>query len=106
MYASKRFLQVTPSLRVLEAVDVSGAIGDRKKKPAIFQPFGEVSITFIALFAISQSKCQPGYVPKDAFDISPLSRSVGIVTRDGIVISDPTKYVIRTVQSQSAKLTL
>jgi len=75
MYASKRFLQVTPSLRVLEAVDESGAVGKRKKKPTVFQPFGE-----------------SGYVPKDAFDISPLSRSVGIVTRDGIVISDPTNF--------------
>jgi hypothetical protein len=94
MYAAKRFLQVSPSLRVLEAVDVSGAVGTRKKKPAMFQPFGEVSIIFITLFAILQSERQPGYVPKDAFDISPLSRAVGIVTRDGIVISDPTKCVI------------
>ena len=57
MYASKRLLQVTPSLNVLEAVDVSGTVGKRKQKqkPAIFQPFGEVGVVILALFGISQS---------------------------------------------------
>ncbi|KAK2460341.1 hypothetical protein APHAL10511_007730 [Amanita phalloides] len=75
MYASKRLLQLNPTLHVLEAVDSSRAVGKRTKKPTTFQLLGE-----------------PGYVPKDAFDISPLSRTVGIVTQDGIVISDPTNF--------------
>ncbi|GLB40420.1 putative CNH domain containing protein [Lyophyllum shimeji] len=32
----------------------------------------------------------PGYVPRDAFDISPLLRTVGICSKEGIVILDPT----------------
>ena len=105
MYASKRLLQVTPSLRVLEAIDVSGAVGKRKQKqkPAMFQPFGEVGSVVLAFFVTSKKQRQSGYVPKDAFDISPLTRSVGIVTRDGIVISDPTKSVFQTLEKSISK---
>jgi RHO1 GDP-GTP exchange protein 1/2 len=64
MYASKRLLQVTPSLNVLEATDVSGAIGKRKKRPAMFQPVGEVSSIILALFAISQSDASLATYPR------------------------------------------
>ncbi|KAF8627002.1 hypothetical protein AX15_004586 [Amanita polypyramis BW_CC] len=80
MYASKRLLQVTPSLHVLEAVDASNLVAKRGRKLRNFQPFGE-----------------SGYVPKDATDISPLVKSVGVVTRDGIVIADPTNFAKSTV---------
>ncbi len=36
---------------------------------------------------------QAGYVPKDAYEITPLVKTVGICTDDGIVILDPTKCV-------------
>jgi hypothetical protein len=66
MYASKRLLQVTPSLHVLEAVDVSGAVGKRKQKqkPAMFQPFGEVGSVILGLFVISQSNVSLATYPR------------------------------------------
>lgn len=42
---------------------------------------------------------QAGYVPKDAYDLTPLVKTVGICTSDGIVILDPTKSVSSTVPS-------
>ncbi|KAG5353522.1 hypothetical protein C0989_005969 [Termitomyces sp. Mn162] len=33
-----------------------------------------------------------GYVPRDAYDISPLTKTVGICAEKGIIIVDPTKY--------------
>lgn len=36
---------------------------------------------------------QPGYVPKDAYDMTTLVKTIGICTHDGIVILDPMKYV-------------
>ncbi|KIL67598.1 hypothetical protein M378DRAFT_9368 [Amanita muscaria Koide BX008] len=75
MYASKRLLQVNPSLHVLEAVDASGAVGKRSGMPASFRPFGE-----------------SGYVPRDPTDIIPLTKNVGVITHDGIVIVDPINF--------------
>lgn len=35
---------------------------------------------------------QPGYVPKDAYDMTALVKTIGICTNsDGIVIPDPTR---------------
>ena len=76
---------------------------DAKEKARHLSTFWGGGYRFYCFVAISRSECQSGYVPKDAFDISPLSRSVGIVTRDGIVISDPTKYVIQTVHNSLGK---
>ncbi|KAG7089591.1 hypothetical protein E1B28_011258 [Marasmius oreades] len=78
IYASKKFLQSSLNLHVLEAVDISEVEPSRKKRheisgPKSFRPFG-----------------QPGYVPKDAYDITPLTRTIGICSRDGIVVVDPT----------------
>ncbi|KAF9267744.1 hypothetical protein L218DRAFT_970604 [Marasmius fiardii PR-910] len=80
IYASKKFLQSSLNLHVLEAVDVSEAKVAPKKRhdtrdpgPKSFRPFG-----------------QPGYVPKDAYGITPLTKTIGICSRDGIVVVDPT----------------
>ncbi|KAL0580975.1 hypothetical protein V5O48_001067 [Marasmius crinis-equi] len=80
IYASKKFLQSSLNLHVLEAVDASDAdLTPKKRKapsgPRSFRPYGE-----------------PGYVPKDAYDITPLVKTIGICSRDGIVVVDPTKY--------------
>ncbi|KAJ8072495.1 hypothetical protein PM082_016054 [Marasmius tenuissimus] len=78
IYSSKKFLQSSLNLHVLEAVDASEAdLTPKKKKPNMgpksFRPFNE-----------------PGYVPKDAYDITPLVKTIGICSRDGIVVVDPT----------------
>ncbi|KAF9468071.1 hypothetical protein BDZ94DRAFT_1209777 [Collybia nuda] len=77
IYASKRRLQVSMALQVLEAVHtVAAPLSTRRNgvpSPLSFRSFGE-----------------PGYIPKDAYDITPLSKTVGVCTRDGVVIIDPT----------------
>ncbi|KAF5377347.1 hypothetical protein D9757_007993 [Collybiopsis confluens] len=80
VYAAKKMLQVTLSLHVLEVVDVSEAAlapkrdqNQRGKFESSFRPFGD-----------------PGYVPKDAFDVTALIKTVGICARNGILIVDPT----------------
>ncbi|KAF8071933.1 hypothetical protein FPV67DRAFT_907308 [Lyophyllum atratum] len=76
MFASKRRLQSSLDLHVVEAVPSSALSPQRTTNPTLkhsFRPFG-----------------QPGYVPRDAFDISPLLKTVGICSKDGIVIVDPT----------------
>ncbi|KAF9003954.1 hypothetical protein BDQ17DRAFT_1399669 [Cyathus striatus] len=76
IYASKRRLGTTLTLNVLQAVDSSDILSPKRasaKTPSSFVVFGE-----------------PGFIPKDAYDISPLVKTVGICTHDGIVIADPT----------------
>ncbi|KAF8638287.1 hypothetical protein AX17_002307 [Amanita inopinata Kibby_2008] len=75
IFASKRRLQLYPTLSVLEAVDVSeiALTAKRGRKPTSFRAYGE-----------------SGYVPKDAVDVSPLTKTIGVCTNDGIVIADPT----------------
>ncbi|KAJ7475856.1 hypothetical protein FB451DRAFT_1351235 [Mycena latifolia] len=77
VYASKRLFQSTLDLHVLEAVDSSGAILSPKRSntnPAShFRPFGE-----------------PGFIAKDAHDITALVKTIAISTHDRIVILDPT----------------
>ncbi|TRM64679.1 hypothetical protein BD626DRAFT_547079 [Schizophyllum amplum] len=78
IYAAKKMLQVSLSLHVLEVIDSPEAIlsprrGGPSKHPSSFRRFGE-----------------PGYVPKDAHNITTLTKTVGICTTDGIVIVNPT----------------
>ncbi|KIK63091.1 hypothetical protein GYMLUDRAFT_163599 [Collybiopsis luxurians FD-317 M1] len=80
VYAAKKLLQVTLSLHVLEVVDVSEAmltpkreLRGHKQSTSSFRPFGD-----------------PGYVPKDAFDVTALVKTIGICARGGILIVDPT----------------
>jgi hypothetical protein len=50
----------------------------------LIKPFAEThSLTFR----------KPGFVPRDAFDVTALTKNIAICTQDGIVIADPTKYV-------------
>ncbi|KAE9407826.1 hypothetical protein BT96DRAFT_914477 [Gymnopus androsaceus JB14] len=80
VYAVKKMLQTTLSVHVLEVLDIShndAALTpkreNRGKAPSSFRPFGDA-----------------GYVPKDAFDVTPLVKTIGICARGGIVIVDPT----------------
>ncbi|KAK0223358.1 hypothetical protein IW262DRAFT_820050 [Armillaria fumosa] len=84
IYASKKLLQVSLSLQVLEAVDVSETPMSPRRSSSTtgrsFRPFGDA-----------------GYVPKDAYEITPLVKTIGICTEDGIVILDPTNLARSTV---------
>ncbi|KAF5382217.1 hypothetical protein D9615_004363 [Tricholomella constricta] len=75
MYASKRRLQASLDLHVVEVSHSSALSPQQISNPPprnSFRAFGET-----------------GYIPRDAFDISPLSKTVGICAKDGIVIVDP-----------------
>lgn len=39
-------------------------------------------------------KPQPFYVPKDAYDVMPLVKTIAVSTEKGIAIVDPTGYVL------------
>ncbi|KAJ7707684.1 hypothetical protein B0H17DRAFT_1000886 [Mycena rosella] len=78
VYASKRHFQTTLDLHVLEAVDPGGTILSPKRTKAsssasYFRPYGD-----------------PGFVAKDAHDITALVKTIAIATSDRIVILDPT----------------
>uniref|UniRef100_A0A8H7Y279 Rho1 guanine nucleotide exchange factor 1 n=1 Tax=Psilocybe cubensis TaxID=181762 RepID=A0A8H7Y279_PSICU len=80
IYCSKRRLASSMTLQVLEALDVKDlSIVPRRSIASnmhCFRPYGE-----------------PGYIPKDAYDIVALSKTVGVCTNDGIVTLDPTNIV-------------
>ncbi|KAF8149926.1 hypothetical protein B0H34DRAFT_731762 [Crassisporium funariophilum] len=84
IYASKRRLSSSMTLHVLEAVDSSELVLTPKRSVASnmrsFRPFGD-----------------PGYVPKDAYDVIALAKTIGICTNDGIVTADPTNLANSTV---------
>jgi len=77
VYASKRLFQTTLDLHVLEAADSSAAVLSPKRSNTgsdrYFRPFGD-----------------PGFVAKDAHDITALVKTIAISTSDRIVILDPT----------------
>ncbi|KAJ3783008.1 hypothetical protein GGU11DRAFT_848965 [Lentinula aff. detonsa] len=76
VYAVKKLLQVTLSLHALEVMDVSDVAFTPKrssKSSHSFRTFGDA-----------------GYAPKDAFDVTPLVKTIGICARGGILIVDPT----------------
>ncbi|KAJ7170691.1 hypothetical protein C8R43DRAFT_1149693 [Mycena crocata] len=77
VYASKRHFQTTLDLHVLEATDSSAAVLAPKRSntnpPRYFRPFGD-----------------PGFVAKDAHDITALLKTIAISTHDRVVILDPT----------------
>ncbi|KAJ7603752.1 hypothetical protein DFH06DRAFT_1256028 [Mycena polygramma] len=77
VYAAKRLFQTTLDLRVLEAVDPTSSVLAPKRSntslPNFFRPYGD-----------------PGFVAKDAHDITPLVKTIAIATQDRIVILDPT----------------
>ncbi|KAG1781631.1 hypothetical protein EV702DRAFT_1177351 [Suillus placidus] len=75
VYALKSFFQIT--VHALEACNLSELrrTPSRGSQGSIssFRPFGE-----------------PLYVPKDAYSVTPLAKTVAITTEKGIVIADPT----------------
>ena len=48
---------------------------------------------------------QPFTVPKDAHDITFLTRTIGICTEKGVVVVDPTKWVTWPYLESSAEVT-
>ncbi|KIY71515.1 Dbl domain-containing protein [Cylindrobasidium torrendii FP15055 ss-10] len=87
VYAYRKLLQVSLSLQVVEVLDISESnIAPKRglsfgRKPAeqeskSFRPYGEA-----------------GYVPKDAYDVTALIKTIGVCTADGIVIADPTNLM-------------
>ncbi|KAF4571140.1 hypothetical protein EYR36_008468 [Pleurotus pulmonarius] len=75
IYASRKTLSLSLSLNVLEAVDVGATTTvPRRSGPTMsFRPLGE-----------------PGYIPKDAHDMTVLVKTIGVCTAEAIVIADPT----------------
>ena len=59
-----------------------------------FRSFGDVCSTLTAAigFSLMPRYCsQPFTVPKDAYDVTILTKTIGICTEKGIVVADPTK---------------
>ncbi|KAJ7227194.1 hypothetical protein GGX14DRAFT_418522 [Mycena pura] len=77
VYASRRLFQNSLDLYVIEAVDHSETILSSKRSNAnadrYFRRFGD-----------------PGFVNKDAHNITPLVKTIAVSTSDRIVILDPT----------------
>ncbi|KAF7327861.1 hypothetical protein MKEN_00366000 [Mycena kentingensis (nom. inval.)] len=78
VYACRRIFQTSLDLHVLEAVDHEKALSpvskrSKDKGTRYFRPFGD-----------------PGFVAKDAHDITPLVKTIAIATSDRMVILDPT----------------
>jgi len=57
-----------------------------------FRPFGEVSGCNSLPPRVLTTGNQTLYVPKDAYSITPLAKTIAISTEKGIVIADPSKY--------------
>ncbi|KAH7911069.1 hypothetical protein BJ138DRAFT_1113504 [Hygrophoropsis aurantiaca] len=74
-YAVKTFLQVT--VHVAEAaIPTDLRLTPQRSTPGVslgFRPFGD-----------------PLYVPKDAYNVTPLAKTIAISTEKGIVVADPT----------------
>ena len=64
----------------------------------VFQAFRECKLIFLYRYAritleLSFDCVQPFYVPRNAFDITLLSKTVAVAGDKGITIVDPMKYV-------------
>lgn len=79
IYASKKRLQTSTALNVMEAVDKSAPFSHHGSSLS-FRPVGE-----------------PGYVPRETYDVTPLVRTVGMSTDKGIIIIDPINVAHSTV---------
>ncbi|KAF7374933.1 hypothetical protein MSAN_00379400 [Mycena sanguinolenta] len=78
VYASKRLFQTTLDLHVLEAVDANTSVLSPKRTN------GSGSARFFRQYG------DPGFITKDAHDITALVKTIAISTQDRIVILDPT----------------
>jgi len=57
-----------------------------------FRPLGEMSRCNSLPLRVLTAGNQTLYVPKDAYSITPLAKTIAISTEKGIVIADPSKY--------------
>ncbi|KAF8806960.1 hypothetical protein BYT27DRAFT_7101268 [Phlegmacium glaucopus] len=87
IYGSKRRLGTSLTLHVVEALDSSElALSPTSPTRSMattarsFRPLGE-----------------PGFIPKDAYDIATLVKSIGICTSTGVLIADPTNLANSTI---------
>lgn len=87
-------------MNVVEVIDTSEAtLAPRRTVSTTptrgYRPFGEVCV-FLDVAGDGYThiyKLKPGFIPKDAYNVTPLNKMIGICTNDGIVIADPTKSV-------------
>ncbi|KIM84853.1 hypothetical protein PILCRDRAFT_817654 [Piloderma croceum F 1598] len=91
IFASKKLLQVT--VHILEAINLSNNMSPRRSSgnSLSFRPFGG-----------------PFYIPKDAYDVTPLVKTIAVSTEKGIIILDPTnlhKSVVTVVPDLSSAST-
>ena len=94
IYASRKLLQVT--VHILEAVHISEHMNSRRNIGGTlsFRSFGGVSgAIMINMKSSADWAHQPFYIPKDAYDVTPLVKTIAVCTEKGIMILDPTKYV-------------
>ncbi|KAF8910664.1 hypothetical protein CPB84DRAFT_1842646 [Gymnopilus junonius] len=83
IYASKRRLATSMNVQVLEAVgstDQSLVTSRKSATSQTFRPFGEA-----------------GYMPKDAYDVVSLAKTIGVCTSAGIITLDPTNIAHSSV---------
>lgn len=83
------------TLHVLEAVSSAEQSMQPRRTHALaprsFRTYGEVSSAWVLSIIFIVVLIQPGYVPKDAYNIVGLSKTVGICTSGGIITADPSK---------------
>lgn len=96
IYASKRRLGSTMTLHTLEAVNsLEHTIQPQRTHttaPRSFRVYGEVRThSPWGFFSDSPNSEKAGYVPKDAYNIVALSKTVGICTSGGIITADASK---------------
>ncbi|KAJ8508807.1 hypothetical protein ONZ45_g8965 [Pleurotus djamor] len=75
IYASKRTLSISLSLNVLEAIDIAESNASPRRTNG----------SLLSFRALGES----GYIPKDAHDVTVLTKTIGVCTKDGIVVADP-----------------
>jgi len=76
----------------LQAVEVMHRSHIGTNPQRFFRPFNEVILPFLIIINIFMTCYEPANIPRDAYDVSPLNRNVGVCVKDGIMIMDPTKY--------------
>ena len=99
LYAVKNFLQVTVYALEVVLPHEARTQARRREKSLSFRSFGDVRNSPAASgFSRLRSYPQPFTVPKDAYDITLLTRTIGICTEKGVVVADPTKWVDLSVR--------
>jgi hypothetical protein len=109
LYAAKTFLQVTIyALEVILPNEMQPQGRRRYEGSLSFRSFGDVCSTLTAAIdsSLMSRYCpQPFTVPKDAYDVTILTKTIGICTEKGIVVGDPTKWAAWSSPASSTGLT-